>query len=110
MDTVNFEDLSPRSRLIHLKLSLVSNDIDRVNERHAKDYFREKEQFGKAKLKQTVMQKVHNYGNLSHFGDHALTNDNPRSATIITTEKCEFATLNKAAFNKILKQARLRQD
>lgn len=38
------------------------------------------------------------------FGEFALINNKPRSATIICNEKCDFAILEKKDFKKILKK------
>ena len=37
------------------------------------------------------------------FGDLALINDKPRAATIMTTEPCEFARIEKDDYNRILR-------
>lgn len=56
----------------------MSKDFDQINDKNAKKYLSSKELSQNAKLEQFLMQKVHSYQSLGHFGDHALTSNDPR--------------------------------
>lgn len=53
----------------------------------------------------TFLKSVIKIGNGSGFGELALLNDKPRSATIITLVDTHFAVLEKEDFNKIMAKA-----
>lgn len=46
--------------------------------------------------------KVHEMGDGKGFGEIALQNDNPRSATITCEQDTEFVTISKQAFKQVL--------
>ena len=48
------------------------------------------------------MKEVAEFGAGSSFGEFALLNDKPRSATIVAKTACHFAVLNKFEFRRIL--------
>ena len=54
------------------------------------------------KTKITYMQEVNVLKDGSHFGELALLNDAPRTATIICKEDCDFAVLFRKDFKDVL--------
>ena len=50
------------------------------------------------------MTKIATLGVGSSFGDLALINNKPRTATVICASKTQLATMNKENYEKILKK------